>query len=280
MVMLIKDILAEFTEALSAADFESPELEASIIVSDFLDIPTMELPLQRDRRLTASEESGLRALLARRLDHEPLQYIFGTAYFRSLKLKVGPGCLIPRQETELLVELLIERVPKGGRVCELGAGSGAIGLALASERPDLHVAASEISLDAFKWAELNRCALALPNYELRQGDLFAPFEGRRFDAIVANLPYILTEEIGSLPPDVRQREPLLALEGGADGLAVIRRAIADAPSHLKPGGIIALEIGEGQGEAMLALLAPPFKDAQIRKDLCGKDRFAVATLSS
>jgi release factor glutamine methyltransferase len=117
-----------------------------------------------------------------------LQYIFGVAHFRFLRLKAGPGCLVPRPETELLADFVLQMAPKGGMVCELGAGSGALGLSIASERPDLGVKASELSPEAFKWADLNRRELSLPNYELFSGDLFSPFAGLRFDVVAANLP--------------------------------------------------------------------------------------------
>ena len=280
--MTVKELLAEITKTLLEANFESPDLEASLIIADSLGVPHIELPLQNKRKFHGNEEAKIRAVLTRRLEHEPLQYIFGEAYFRFLKVEVGPGCLIPRPETEFLAEIVMGLAPKGGSVCELGAGSGALGLAVASERPDLKVQASEISPEAFKWAELNSRELALENYKLFNGDLFSPFKGMTFDIVMANLPYIPRPELGTLPPEVRLREPELALDGGTDGLDIIRRAVAEAPNFLKKGGHIVLEMAETQGPALLELLNAnkSYKNCLIRKDLCDKERFALAMSAS
>lgn len=280
--MTVKDLISEMRASLAGAGFESPELEASILVADSLGVPNVELPLQRVRRLRTDEEARIRASFARRMAHEPLQYIFGAAYFRSLKVQVGPGCLIPRPETELLAGFAIDLAPRFGMVCELGAGSGALGLSIATERPDLRVFASELSPEAFKWADLNRASLGASNFELRAGDLFSPFEGMRFDMVVANLPYIPAGDMATLQPEVRLCEPSMALDGGSDGLDAIRRAIADAPRFMKPGALLALEMAETHGEELFKLLCEmgSYEKCEIRKDLCGKDRFAFAVLAS
>ena len=280
--MTVKELLADLKRGLVASGFESPELEASLLVSDSLGVPNIELPLQRARRLKPEEEARIRDALSRRLANEPLQYIFGEAHFRFLKLKVGPGCLIPRPETELLAGFVIDSAPRGGLVCELGAGSGALSLSIASERPDLRVFASELSPEAFKWADLNRRELGVSNFDLRPGDLFSPFAGMLFDVVVANLPYIPSEEMEGLSPDVRLREPSLALDGGLGGLEIIQRAVAEAPRFLKPGALLALEMAETHGAGLLELLesSKSYRGCEIRKDLCGKDRFALALSAS
>ena len=282
--MKLKALLAEFESSLNAAGFESPASDAAVLFADFLGLGLGELPLKGALSLPDSQVAGLRAALARRLANEPLQYISGTAYFRFLKLKVGLGCLIPRPETELLAEMAMEAAPEGGLVCEIGAGSGALGLSIAYERTDLKVFASELSPEAFAWASRNAAALALPNYSLRAGDMLSPFENDRFrfDAIVANLPYIPSAIMHSLPKDVGGHEPSFALDGGPDGLDPVRRAIVDAPRFLKPGGLLALEIGEEQGEATARLFASSafYMDICVRRDLCGKDRFVTARFAS
>ena len=268
----------ELEEIFRNAGFESPELESAYIISEIAAVPYVELPLARNRLLTEDELRKGREFLTRRLKNEPFQYIFGWTQFRFLDLKIGPGALIPRPETELLPDLLLKYLPANARVCELGTGSGAISLALASERPDLDVWGSELSPEAFFWSERNRTALALPNVRFFQGSLFEPFGEEKFDAVVANLPYISSAERDLLPENVRDYEPAEALFADDDGFALIERAIREAPRHLRERSGLFFEIGETQGKRAqaCAMRTGFFTKADSLPDQYGVARFLAA----
>ena len=205
--MTFLNLKKALAERFLQAGFEAADLEAHYIVCEAAGIPDREFALHAHEEATSEVQGRAESFLMRRLANEPWQYIFGHAPFRSLELVVGPGCLIPRPETEYSIDLMLGDLPHGASVCELGAGSGAISLALASERPDLTVVGVELSPDALKWAELNLKKLALPNVTFLQGDLFAPVAGRRFDLVAANLPYIPEGDREKLPPNVIGYEP-------------------------------------------------------------------------
>ena len=182
------------------------EQESGWIVSRATAIPVMEILFSR-RPLEESETARAQAMAERRRNGEPLQYILGDEYFGDLLLKVGRGCLIPRPETWGMVEFLTPRIPAGGSCCELGVGSGAVSIAIGRARSDVSVFGSELSADALYWAKRNLAAYDLPNVEFRQGSLFEPFPGMKFDAVAANLPYIPFREKENL-----QREDLSPIE--------------------------------------------------------------------
>ena len=256
--------------------FESPELEADYIVSEVLKARGFELylhdgdPLSEEQLVLASEFRD------RRLADEPYQYIFGWTPFRELDLKVGPGVLIPRPETEFMLDSVLKKLPRNAVVCELGIGSGAISLSLAFERRDLKVYGSELSPAAFRWAELNRTSLGLPNVHFMQGSLYEPFpEEMRFDAVIANLPYVAEEERAALPANVRDYEPAEALFAPDHGYALMEQAIREAPDHLCPGRAqLFFEIGETQGERLksFTLAQGFFTRAEILPDQYGVPR--------
>lgn len=204
--------------------------------------------------------AAVEALLARRARHEPLQYLLGETEFAGVTLAVGPGVFIPRPETELVVERALALGPPGpATVLELCTGSGAIACALAARRPDWTVWAVEREAAVAACARANTRRLGLDaRIRIREGDLFAPLgaaglEGAA-DLVVANPPYLATPVLPTLPAEVRDWEPPAALDGGADGLDVIRRLVAAAPDWLCPGGALVLEIGEAQGAAVQALV--------------------------
>ncbi len=227
---------------------------AQIYTAPELDIPA---PLLRK----------LRGQVRRRLEGWPLQYLLGTAWFWSRPLRVGPGVLVPRPETEILVQEALRRAPVGGRVADIGTGSGAIALALGVERPDLHIVAVEKSRRALRYARQNLAGIA----EAVEGDLLSPLREVQ-DVIVSNPPYISADEYRSLPSDVR-REPRAALHGGPDGLAVVRRLAEKAPGHLARGGWIILEVGAGQAENALQILEQSgFVERFAQEDLAGIPR--------
>ncbi len=215
--------------------------------------------------------------MRRRLAGEPLQYVLGTAAFRRLELRVGPGVFIPRPETELVAERAMERLPSGGIVVDLCTGSGAIALSVADERPDARVLATELSPAASQWAISNRDSLGL-RAEIAQGDLFTPLPSDlagRVDVVVSNPPYVDPGERSLLPRDVVDHEPPEALFAPGEGTSVISRIASDAPAWLRPDGWLVLEIGETQRTAVRRILEEHgFADVAIAPDLTGRDRMA------
>lgn len=203
--------------------------------------------------------------------------MLGTAAFRRLELKVGPGVFIPRPETELVVERAMSRLPDGGLLVDLCTGSGAIALSVADERRDARVVASELSPTASQWATSNRESLGL-RVDLFVGDLFEPLPrdlAGRVDVVVCNPPYVDHSERSMLPPDVVDHEPADALFAPGEGVSVIARIASDAPDWLRSDGWLVLEIGETQGRAVRDILVERgFADVAIRPDLTGRDRIA------
>lgn len=203
--------------------------------------------------------------------------MLGTAAFRRLELRVGPGVFIPRPETELVAERAMTRLPSGGTLVDLCTGSGAIALSVADERPDALVVGSELSPDAVAWATSNRDASGL-RIELLQGDLFAPLPpdlAGRVDVVVSNPPYVDPSERAALPGDVVDHEPEAALFAPDRGTSVIERIADGAPAWLRGDGWLVLEIGETQGGAVRTLLEDRgFADVSIEPDLTGRDRMA------
>ncbi|MGN0867119.1 MAG: peptide chain release factor N(5)-glutamine methyltransferase [Oligosphaeraceae bacterium] len=218
--------------------------------------------------------------LKRRIGGEPFQYVVGSVEFHQVELQVGPGTLIPRPETELLVDRALEvlrGVPAGETVLDLCTGSGAIPLALARLRPDLRFLGVDLSPDALAWARRNAALLQSQDIcQFLQGDLFAPLPPRlRFPLVTANPPYISPEEYRRLPPEILDYEPRIALEAQENGLALEREIILQARHWLKPGGVLLLEMGETQGDALReTLLAHGYEQVRILPDLTGRDRFA------
>ncbi len=279
-MMKTADLRQQLTSIFRKNGFESPELEADYIVSEILHLRGFELLLHDSDELTESQLAQAEDFRRRRLLHEPFQYIFGWTPFRELDLKVGPGVLIPRPETEFILDLILKKLPRNGLVCELGTGSGAIALSLGFERPDLQVCASEISPSALHWAELNLRTLKLPNVRFFPGSLFDPFPSDlKFDAVIANLPYIAEEERPDLPPNVRDYEPPEALFAPDHGYALIEQAIREAPKHLAPESAqLFFEIGETQGERLkdFVLAQGFFTTAEILPDQYGVPRLLAA----
>jgi len=224
----------------------------------------------------ATEQRALE-LARRRADGEPLQYITGVAGFRHLELAVGPGVFIPRPETELVAERAMDRLPRDGTVVDVGTGSGAIALAVAYERPDARVFATETSGAALAWAEKNRDALGLP-VELIRCDLLAglPDELRdAVDVVVSNPPYVPAGDDGLLAPDVVRHEPHDALFARGDGLEVIRRVADRARGWLRRGGWLVVEIGYDQARAVEEILEGlEYEQVSVTPDLAGRDRIA------
>lgn len=278
LIELQKKSEARFRES----GFDSPEIEAAYMLEEITGIRHNLLWTEAERSLSAEDLERAERYMKRRLSHEPFQYICGWEDFRDLKLNVAPGCLIPRPETEVLVDHVLKALPRNGHVCELGTGSGAIALSIAYERPDSRVSAGEISPAAFAIAEGNRKKYNLENATIFRGDLFAPFDPEdKFDLLVANLPYIPEAARNSLPENVRNYEPALALFADHDGMALIERALLEAPAYLKNGAILLFEMGEEQGKP-LSLFANSlgyYSEIEVLQDQYGADRFLVCKFS-
>jgi release factor glutamine methyltransferase len=227
-----------------------------------------------DDALDRDDQAAFEALVARRATGEPVAYLTGRRGFWTLELEVTPVTLIPRPETELLVELALERLPRDAvaDVADLGTGSGAVALAIASERRQARVVATDASADALAVARRNAQRLGIANVRFVHGDWLAPLTGERFALIVSNPPYIEASDPHLAQGDLRH-EPALALASGADGLDDIRRIVADARAHLEPGGWLLLEHGWNQGDAVRALLAVEgYAGAFTARDLEERDR--------
>lgn len=261
--------------------FESPRLEGELLLAGTLGLKRLDLYLQFDRPLSPEELAEFKARLRRRAKREPLQYIEGEAAFRDLRLRVDPRVLIPRSETELLVDEVLAwaRGRTGLHALDVGTGSGAIALSLATEGAFARVVATDASEDALEVARANHAAAAPGSpVEFRAGSVYAPVRGERFDVVVSNPPYVGEAERGSLDAQVRDWEPEGALFAGEAGLDVIRELVAGAPEVLCPGGLLALEIGWKQGEAVSELVRAVggFSEPAVRRDLEGRDRIVTA----
>ncbi|RJO67835.1 MAG: peptide chain release factor N(5)-glutamine methyltransferase [Myxococcales bacterium] len=264
----------------------SPRVDAEILLAHVLGCKRLDLYLRHDEPLLDEQVARFREFVRRRAAGEPVQHLTGEQEFYALTLQVGKGALIPRPETEILVETIFKTVaPEGDgrpwRVCELGTGTGAIAIALAKGWPKATVQAVDLSFDALETAKGNVAYHSLAErVKLLQGDLFEPVHdlGEAFDLVVSNPPYVSASELPDLDPEVRDYEPRLALDGGTDGLDVIRAIARQAPSYLKVGGWLFLEIGGSQGEAVQQLLqrAGVYEEVRILQDLAGRPRVAGA----
>ena len=276
------EILDETSRFFESREFRNPRLQAELLLASVLDLGRLELYLQFERLLETDEVDTYREYVRQRLKHVPVQYIVGATAFRHLELSVTPDVLIPRPETEVLVDVALEYLPGGGRVLDLCCGSGAIALALAQEADGTQVVGVDISEAALGVARANgeRCGLE-GLVEWRCGDLFAPLDGvEPFDIIVSNPPYVRRGDWQDLEPEVRDHEPRLALDGGEDGLDYYRRIVDEGPDFIRSGGYLLLEIGAGQDPAIESLIdqAGRFAEVEIKSDLNDIPRIVVARL--
>ena len=266
----VAGLLAQARQAIDAAD-------ADLLLAHVLQRPRSWLFAHTGDAVDAEAARRFDALLQRRTGGEPVAYLVGSQGFWTLDLGVGPATLIPRPETELLVELALARLPAdaASSVADLGTGSGAIALAIASARPQARVVATDASAAALDVARRNATRNGIGDVEFRRGDWCAPLAGERFDLVASNPPYIAEGDPHLDEGDLRF-EPPSALSSGADGLDAIRRIVRDAPEHLHPGGWLLLEHGWEQGEAVRALLAEAgFVDVETARDLEDRDRVTL-----
>jgi release factor glutamine methyltransferase len=249
-------------------------VDGECLLAHVLDRPRGWLFAHADDPVAPPAAAAFLALLARRAAGEPVAYLTGVQGFWSLALQVSPATLVPRPDTERLVELALDRLPVDApaRVADLGTGSGAIALAIAKERPRAEVVATDASAAALGVARGNAARLGLGNVEFRLGDWLAPLAGERYDLIASNPPYIAAGDPHLAQGDLRF-EPPSALASGADGLDAIRTIVAAAPAHLQPGSWLLLEHGWDQGARVRALLGDAgFAEVQTARDLGGRER--------
>ncbi len=282
--MNIGDALKEAAARLERAS-DTPRAEAEELLGRLLDLGRTDLHLSRDRELGAEHRARLENWLQRRAAGEPIQYVTGRAAFRGLDLAVGPGVLIPRPETEGLVEAVLDVIRseprwREPRVLDLGTGSGAIALSIAQEWPAAQVTATDHSPGALEIALANARSLGLePRVQLVRGDWFdAVAADQRFEVVVSNPPYVATSEWNVLPREVREHEPGTALFSGSTGLEALREIVDEAPRHLVTSGLLALELAEARAQEVAGWLdgAHDWEGVRLIDDLAGRPRVLLA----
>ncbi|MAT65794.1 MAG: protein-(glutamine-N5) methyltransferase, release factor-specific [Gammaproteobacteria bacterium] len=272
--LTLQDWLRRAVQQLGEAGSDSPRLDAQILLGHALDRPRSYLYAHGDDALEPAQRAQADALLNQRLEGRPVAHLLGRREFWSQELEVSPDTLIPRPETEITLELALEKIPPGAdwALLDLGTGSGALALMLARERPGCRVTATDISAAALAVARRNRERLGVSNLELLEGDWFTPVAGRRFQLIVSNPPYVAERDPHLKAGDVRF-EPRRALAAGGAGLDDLEHLIMQAPAYLEPGGWLVLEHGFDQAEAVASLLKKKdFIDIHCRPDLAGQPR--------
>ncbi len=270
----VRDALDGAITAIAAAGCETPRLDAELLFAHVLGVSRERLLTDRDLTVSGRDVRAVQDAVRRRaVQREPVAYIIGARAFRRLRLAVDPRALIPRPETELLVEIAVARLRSGARVLDVGTGGGAVALALADERPDLLVTGSDISEDALELARANGERLG-PRVNWLHADLLTGVPDE-FDAILSNPPYVAESECASLAPEILRHEPSGALLAGPDGLACIRALIAQAAKRERVR-LLALEHGAGQSDAVAEqVCAAGFGSVRSERDLAGIERVVV-----
>jgi len=287
--MVLRDALNKGVEALRRANIEAPVVEAGVMLCSVLGCDRVYLYSHNDRILSEGEQARFFEMIRRRTEGMPVQYITGHQEFMSLDFMVKPGVLIPRQDTELLVEAVIKhaesQISKNNlrqiRILDIGTGSGCIAVSLAYYIKDSRITAVDISEEALEIARVNAVINGVGDrVTFLKSDIFSCLEKSRdrFDIIVSNPPYIPTGDISGLQAEVRDYEPSIALDGGCDGLDFYRAVIKEAPAFLEPGGFLAFEVGYNQAGAVSAMMDVGFSNIQVYKDLSGIDRVVAAQM--
>lgn len=256
---------------------DCPRLDAELLLGAVLKVDRVRLLVDSKRPLDPTELARFKEYVVRRRRAEPVAYILGQREFYGLPFRVDPTVLIPRPDTETLVEVALQRTVRRslfGRAVDVCTGSGCVAISLARQRPGWALSASDLSPQAVRMARQNSLRLGTQwNLDVRVGDLLQPFSGEQFDLITANPPYIPDHEMGSLQADVRRHEPHLALKGGREGLDVLRRLVREASRQLLPGGVLAVEVGAGQApRVQRGLQAYGFADVTATADYGGIER--------
>ena len=280
--MRVIDLINVASEHLKNKGFENSRLEVEHILGSVLDLSRIELYLEFERPLTTAERDNFRNLYKRRLAHEPLQHIIGSSDFREIKVKTDRRALIPRSETEILVEVAVDFLKNynAPHVADIGTGSGVIALSIAFEIPGSHVVAVDISDESLMLAEENARILGLEErVTFVSGNMLDSLKSRgSFDAIISNPPYVKSENIKNLKPEVRDFDPEISLDGGYDGLRFLTVIAYGAYQFLKPHGLILLECGEDQTSRVKKIIENTgfYSGVEIIKDLAGKNRVIKA----
>lgn len=272
--MNIKEALHYAEQEFTTAKLENPKLNASLIVEEVMGIKKLLLPLYYQQKLTSDQEKLLLSWVGRRVKHEPLQHIFGYTEFYGYRINVSPAVLIPRPETEFLIELIQQKIVQPARILDIGTGSGAIAITLKKLFLDAEVVAVDISPQALALAQANA---QLNQVEVRfvEANIYSSELGK-FDLIVSNPPYVTADEYSLLPSEVKEFEPKLALVGSDNGLFFYRKILELSKIALQPQGTIFFEIGEDQAADIRKLgLSAGFKQIEIMQDLAGRDRVMV-----
>jgi len=274
-------LAAEGSRRLAGPKNSAAGLEARVLLRRFLGLTELEILAYPERPVPDSSARRYLRRIERRISGVPFAYILGEREFWSLPLLVGPGVLIPRPETETLVQAVLDEAEEGPLLlADIGTGSGAVALALASELREARILATDSSPAALRTAGRNAARLGLANVELLRGDLGEALRGRglagRLDAVVSNPPYVRESDWAGLQPEVRDHEPKAALVPGPTGLEIIGRLIAGAPEWLRTGGRLYLEIGRGQARAARALFGSGWSEVRTRRDLAGIIRVITA----
>ncbi len=271
VVWTIEAVLRWAADDFRARGVESPRLDAEVLLAHALSSTRIKLVLESKRPLEPAELARFRDLVRRRRAREPVAYIVGSREFYGRSFRVDARVLVPRPDTETLVDVALvrtRRVSLSMRALDLCTGSGCVAITLARERPTAQVLATDISDAALAVARDNALRLGAYNTAFASGDLFSAVgPGRRFDVIVTNPPYVPSFEIDTLAPDVRDHEPRAALDGGPDGLAILRRVVVGAAGYLTTPGVLAVEVGAGEAEAAAALFERAgFTDIETTRD--------------
>jgi release factor glutamine methyltransferase len=267
----IGDVVRWATDDFRTRGIENPRLDAEVLLCHALGTTRVQLIVDSRRPLEGDELAAFRELVKRRRRREPVAYLLGSREFYGRSFRVDKRVLVPRPDTEILVQVALERTEAcslSTRALDLCTGSGCVAITLGRERPTARVLGTDISPDALAVARENQLRLGAYNVAFLQGDLFGALDGAGpFDVITANPPYISLADMASLPPDVRDFEPRLALEGGADGLDYYRRIVRDAPAHLAPKGCLVVEVGAGEAPDVASLFEKAgFHAVEIRRD--------------
>jgi len=281
----VNDVLIQANQLLTQTGIDSPRLDAELLLAEVLKCRRVDLMVHPEWPVREDQRRTFNSLIERRLNYEPVAYILGRKEFMGLTFTVNSSVLVPRPETELLVERVMDFVqdnPGNYTLLDLCTGSGCIAVSCAQMCPSLKVTASDISPAALDVARENITRILTPpqTVELIQSDLFAELQRRHFDFILSNPPYIADADMEHLSQDVKNHEPHLALNGGPKGIVILEKIVHEAPDHLNPGGWLFLEIGSDQGEVLRDLLHASgqyeLKSINILRDLAKNIRFAIA----
>jgi release factor glutamine methyltransferase len=278
-------VLRWATEDFRGRGIDTARLDADLLLAHALGTTRLQLVIDAKRPLEPAELEKMRELVRRRRAREPVAYLLGRREFYGRTFRVDPRVLVPRPDTETLIDVALEgtkHVSLSMRALDLCTGSGCVGVSLARERPTSFVVGVDVSADALAVAQDNALRLGAYNLAFRQGDLFAPLDPAwRFDVIVSNPPYVPTSEIATLDADVREFEPRIALDGGDDGLAVLRRIVDGAAGWLVAGGLLAVEVGAGEAERVAGLFSEKgFASVQVRRDYGRIERVVSGVLEA